>query len=374
MNDQYATGHHGVPVAADTAMTSTTMTSTTGRAASSGAIRLADIAHRAGVSIKTVSRVINDEPHVAAATRAAVETAIQELGLEGENRPRGRKRRTGVVGLIFPDVRNDYFAAVSRALQERLATVSPTLISGDSDEDLHIEEAMLAAYRRLDIDGLVIFPTGAPSLPEFTRHIPTVVVDRTVPAVRGIVDHVLPDSKRAAETLTLHMVEQHELSQVCLVAGSLGISTLHNRHNAFQRVVARTGTENHVLAGLTTADEAETAAYALFRTLTPPFGVLTTNSLMFWGVLSAAQRLGLKVPSDIVLTTFDQVPGVGTTGLIPTHAVAPAATLAARTVQLLTERINNPSLRPRLVEIDYDIAYGTTCGCIPIDPARNVLG
>ncbi|PZF81194.1 LacI family DNA-binding transcriptional regulator [Jiangella anatolica] len=343
-------------------------------AAGGRTVRLADIATRAGVSVKTVSRVINAEPHVAAATRQAVEAAIEELGAGGEGRPRGRKRRTGVVGLIFPDVRNDYFAAVSRALQERLATVSPTLVSSDSDDDLHIEEDILQAYRRLEVDGLVIFPTGAPGLPDFAQQIPTVVVDRTVPSVRGLVDHVLPDSRRAAESLTLHMIEQHHVQRVCLVAGNLGVSTLRNRHTAFHRVVGRTGTENHVLAGLTTAEEAETAAYALFRTLEPPFGVLSTNSLMFWGVLSAAVRLGLKIPSDIVLTTFDQIPGVGTTGIIPTNAVAPATTLAARVVQLLTERINNPGLPPRLLEIDYDIAYGTTCGCIPLDAARNVLG
>jgi len=337
-------------------------------------VRLADIAARAGVSIKTVSRVVNDEPHVAAATRRLVEDAIAELGLEGESRPRGRKRRTGVVGLVFPDVRNDYFAAVSRALQERLANVSPTLLSADSDDDLHTEEAILTAFRRLDVDGMVIFPTGAPGLVEFAQSVPTVVVDRTVPSVRGLVDHVLPDARHAAEQLTLHMIEQHRVQRVCLVAGDLAVSTLRNRHTAFQRVVSRTGTENHVLAGLTTSEEAATAAYSLFRTLEPPFGVLATNSLMFWGVLTAAQRLGLKVPSDVVLTTFDNVPGVGTTGLVPTNAVAPAATLAARTVQLLTERMNNPSLPPRLLDMDYDIAYGTTCGCVPIDPARNVLG
>lgn len=274
----------------------------------------------------------------------------------------------------YPDVRNDYFAAVSRALQERLANVSPTLLSADSDDDLHTEESILTAFRRLDVDGLVIFPTGAPGLVEFAQSVPTVVVDRTVPSVRGLVDHVLPDARHAAEQLTLHMIEQHHVQRVCLVAGDLAVSTLRNRHTAFQRVVSRTGTENHVLAGLTTSEEAATAAYSLFRTLEPPFGVLATNSLMFWGVLTAAQRLGLKVPSDVVLTTFDNVPGVGTTGLVPTNAVAPAATLAARTVQLLTERMNNPALPPRLLDMDYDIAYGTTCGCVPIDPARNVLG
>lgn len=337
-------------------------------------LRLADVAARAGVSIKTVSRVINGERHVAAATRETVERAIEELGLVGDARPRPNRRRTGVVGLVFPDVRNDYFAAVSRALQSRLSTISPTLVSADSDEDLQTEAAILDTLRRLDPDGLVIFPTGAPNLADFAKDVPTVVLDRTVPTVRGLVDHVLPHARHAAEQLTLHMIEQHAVQRLALVTGDLEVSTLHDRHAAFTRTVARTATEGHVLAGLSTAEDAATAAYSLFRTLDTPFGVLATNSHMFWGVLAAAQRLGLKVPSDVVVTTFDQVPGVGTTGLVPTNAVAPAETLAARTVQLLTERFNTPTLPPRILDIDYDIAYGTTCGCVPIDPERNVLG
>lgn len=337
-------------------------------------VRLVDIARRAGVSIKTVSRVINDEPHVAAATRELVQATIDELGFVEDGAPRGRRRRTGVVGLVFPDVRNDYFADVSRALQHRLATVSPTLISGDSDDDLQAEEALLTAFRRQDLDGLVIFPTGAPSLLDFARDIPTVAVDRTVPSIRGKIDHVLPDSRRATESLVLHMIEQHQLERLCLIAGNLSVSTIHNRQTAFTRMVGRAGIGHHMAAGLTTVEEAETGAYQLFRTLVPPFGVLATNSLMFWGVVAAVGRLGLKIPTDVVLTTFDQIHGVGTTGLIPTNAVAPATTLAARAVQLLTERINNPSLPARVVEMDYDIAYGTTCGCIPIDRSRNVLG
>ncbi|QOR71165.1 LacI family DNA-binding transcriptional regulator [Ruania alkalisoli] len=338
-------------------------------------IRLVDIARRAGVSIKTVSRVVNGEPHVADTTRELIQRTIVEMGQNNPAPARSAStRRSGTVGLIFPDVRNDYFAACSRALQARLSTFAPVLLSGDSDDDVHTEERLLQAMRRQELDGLVIFPTGAPSLPDFARTTPTVVVDRTVPAIRGKVDHVLPDSRRAAEALTLHMIDQHQLDRVCLIAGNLNISTLHNRHLAFQRVVARTGTTNHVAAGMTSIDDAESAAYALFREVEPPFGVLATNALMFWGTVSAVARLGLRIPTDVVLTTFDAIPGIGNTGLIPTNAVAPATTLAARTVQLLTERTHNPRLPPRMVEIDYDITYGTSCGCIPIDPERNVLG
>ncbi|GAB2592683.1 LacI family DNA-binding transcriptional regulator [Microlunatus antarcticus] len=337
--------------------------------------RLLDVAEHAGVSAKTVSRVLNDEVYVSAETRERVLASVRELGYVGDAAAIGlRTRRSGFVGLIIPDVRNGFFGLLTRAIEERLTPASPALLLGDSDEDVDQEERYLRLFRQQRVDGLIVLPCGAPSLPDAVSEIPTVVLDRTVPSVRGIADHVLPANRRAAEVLVGHMVGHHRLERVALVAGDRSISNIGDRQNGYRRVVRAAGLRPHVTDGHTTPDEAAAGAYALFRTLEPPFGVFTTNNRMFWGALAAIESLGLTVPRDVVVTTIDSIGEATVTGLRPTQAVVPVATVASRTMQLLAERTLDPTLPPRRVSVDLDVEYGTTCGCVPLTGSPLMVG
>ncbi|MFI7588289.1 LacI family DNA-binding transcriptional regulator [Spongisporangium articulatum] len=330
--------------------------------------RLVDIAEHAGVSMKTVSRVLNDEPYVKEPMRQKVLAAVQELGYVGDAQARGlRLKRSGFIGVVIPDIRNGQFALITRALEERLAPPSATLLLADSDEEVDQEERILRTFRQQRVDGLIILPAGAPSLPETISQVPTVIVDRTVPSVRNLADHVMADNRRAAETLVSHMVEKHNLEQVCLVAGDLSVSNVRDRQSGYTRVMNKGGLTKHITNGHVTPNDAAAGAYGLFRTLKPPFGVLATNNRMFWGTIAAIARLGLRIPDDVVVTTFDGIGEATVTGLVPTQAVVPVSTLAARAMQLLTERMSAPGLKPRNVVVECDVEYGTTCGCVPYE-------
>jgi len=337
--------------------------------------RLVDIATHAGVSVKTVSRVLNNEPYVTAQMREKVMASVQQLSYVGDAAATGlRTKKSGFVGLIIPDVRNGFFALLTRAIEERLSPTSPTLLLGDSDEEKDQEERYLRIFRQQRVDGLIVLPAGAPSLPDAVSEIPTVIVDRTVPSVRGIADHVMAGNRKAAETLVGHLVKHHGLSQVVLVAGDLSISNVRERQTGYTRVMHQAGLETLVTNGHTTPDDAAAGAYALFRTLKPPFGVFTTNNRMFWGAMAAIARLGLHIPKDVLVTTIDSIGEATVTGLQPTQAVVPVQTVAARAMQLLAERTNDPTLPARNVSVDLDIEYGTTCGCVPLSTSPLMVG
>ena len=337
--------------------------------------RLLDVAAHAGVSAKTVSRVLNDEAYVKADMRERVLASVRALGYVGDAAATGlRTRRSGFVGLIIPDVRNGFFGLLTRAIEERLTEASPALLLGDSDEDVDQEERYLRLFRQQRVDGLVVLPCGAPSLPDAVSEIPTVVLDRTVPSVRGIADHVLPANRKAAEALVSHMVHHHRLERVALVAGDRSVSNVRDRQDGYRRVLRAAGLPTHVSDGHTTPDDAAEGAYALFSTLQPPFGVFTTNNRMFWGALAAIERLGLTIPRDVVVTTIDSIGEATVTGLRPTQAVVPVATVAARTMQLLAERTRDPSLPPRRITVDLDLEHGTTCGCVSLTGSPLMVG
>lgn len=329
--------------------------------------RLADVARLAGVSTKTVSRVLNDEAYVAPAMRERVQAAAAQLSYVGDAAATGlRTRRSGFIGLIIPDVRNGFFALLTRAIEERLSPASPTLLLGDSDEEADQEERYLRTFRQQRVDGLIVLPSGAPSLPDAVSEIPTVIVDRSVPSVRKTADHVLADNRRAAGRLVEHLVTHHGLRQVALVAGNTNVSNVRDRQNGYLRVMKAAGLDVHVTSGHATPDDAAAGALALFRTLTPPFGVFATNNRMFWGAMAAVARLGLHVPRDVLVTTIDSIGEATVTGLKPTQGVIPVQTVAAKAMRLLSERTQDPTLPPRHETVDIDIEFGTTCGCIPL--------
>jgi DNA-binding LacI/PurR family transcriptional regulator len=329
--------------------------------------RVVDIARLAGVSTKTVSRVMNGEAYVTAAMRDRVMAAATELAYVGDAAAMGlRTKRTGFIGLIIPDVRNGYFALLTRAIEERLTPTSPTLLLGDSDEEPEQEERYLRAFRQQRVDGLIVLPSGAPSLPDAVSEIPTVIVDRSVPSVQATADHVVADNHRAAGRLVEHLVKHHRLRQVALVAGNTSVSNVRDRESGYREVMRAAGLESHVTSGHATPDDAAAGAYALFSTMTPPFGVFATNNRMFWGAMAAITRLGLHIPRDVLVTTIDSIGEATVTGLKPTQGVIPVQDVAARTMRLLAERTKDPTLPPRHESVDIDIEFGTTCGCIPL--------
>ena len=329
--------------------------------------RLVDIAEHAGVSVKSVSRVLRGEQYVTQSMRDKVMAAVDELSYVGDAAASGlRTRRSGIIGLIIPDVRNGFFALLTRAIEERLSQESPTLLLGDSDEESGQEERYLRTFRQQRVDGLIVLPAGAPSLPNAVREIPTVVVDRTTPGLQGIADHVLPNYERAAQQLVGHLVKHHGLTQVALIAGDTGISSVREREEGYRRVLEEAGLELHVSDGHQTPDDAAAGAIRLFREMTPPFGVFATNNRMFWGAMAAIARLGLHVPRDVLVTTIDSIGEATVTGLKPTQGVVPVQTVAARAMELLGERTADPTIPIRDVRIALDIEFGTTCGCVPL--------
>lgn len=329
--------------------------------------RLIDIARHAGVSTKTVSRVLNGEAYVAEAMRERVMAAVTELAYVGDAAATGlRTKRSGFIGLIIPDVRNGFFALLTRAIEERLTPTSPTLLLGDSDEEPDQEERYLRTFRQQRVDGLIVLPSGAPSLPDAVSEIPTVIVDRTVSSVRKTADHVLADNSRAAGRLVEHLVKHHGLSQVAFVGGNTAASNVRDRQKGYLRVMKAAGLETHITSGHTTPDDAAAGALELFRELTPPFGVFATNNRMFWGAMAAVARLGLHVPRDVLVTTIDSIGEATVTGLKPTQGVIPVQTVAAKAMRLLAERQQDPTLPPRHESVAIEIEFGTTCGCIPL--------
>ncbi|MCI0386030.1 LacI family DNA-binding transcriptional regulator [Streptomyces sp. CNQ085] len=167
-----------------------------------------DVAARAGVGLKTVSRVVNGEPGVTPDTERRVREAITALGFRRNDSARIlRKGRTASIGLVLEDLADPFYAPLSRAVEEVARTHGALLINGSSAEDGERERELALALCARRVDGLVIVPAGDDHRylePEISAGIATVFVDR--PAARIEADTVLSDSFTGAREGVAHLI------------------------------------------------------------------------------------------------------------------------------------------------------------------------
>lgn len=167
-----------------------------------------DVAARAGVGLKTVSRVVNGEPGVTPETENRVRAAIEALGFRRNDSARVlRKGRTATVGLVLEDLADPFYGPLNRAVEEVARAHGALLINGSSAEDPDRERELALALCARRVDGLIVIPAGTDHRylePEMRAGVATVFVDR--PAGRIDADAVLSDSFGGAREGVAHLI------------------------------------------------------------------------------------------------------------------------------------------------------------------------
>ena len=168
------------------------------------------VAALAGVGIKTVSRVINDEPGVSEATRQKVLSASRQLNYQldmaaGSLRRAGR--RTLSVGLLLPSVSNPFSGEINRAIEDALGARGIAVFAASLDDDPQREQAIVAAFLGRRVDGLILTPIArsqAYVIPEHSRDLPLVFIDREPVGVEA--DAVVTDNAAGAASAAAHLI------------------------------------------------------------------------------------------------------------------------------------------------------------------------
>lgn len=307
---------------------------------------LKDVAARAGVSIKTVSNVVNGYVHVAPGTRARVQAAIEVLGYVPNLAARQlRGGRSGVIALAVPELPAPYFAELAGLVVEAAERHRWTVLIDQTDGRAERERDLLAGLRRHAIDGLIFSPSAitgeevvSPGGP------PTVLLGAR--AGRGLADHVTIDNVAAGADAARHL---HELGRrrFGLIGGSTTLRGAEavQRLTGFRDALAEAGVvfDPALAAGVGRVSRAEGAA-AMARLLDqphPPDAVFCVNDLIALGALRTLLDRGLSVPDDVALIGFDDIEdGRYSTPTLST--VAPDTPRVAQlAVDLLAERLGD---------------------------------
>ncbi|WBQ05443.1 LacI family DNA-binding transcriptional regulator [Kribbella sp. CA-293567] len=275
------------------------------------ATRLSDVAARAGVSVKTVSNVINDYPHITARTRAKVEAAIEALDYTPNVSARSlRKGRSDFIALAIPEMGSPYFAelgaAISRAAKKRGITVLIDQTEGEAAG----EKLVLDGMRGQLIDGIIFSPiTTSPARIDLAATAKPIVLLGERQA-GGTLDHVAVDSVQASFDATTHLISIGRRRIAAIGVGG-GAGTGAVRRKGYRKALKAAGLAHDPaleLAG--TGYHREDGAASMRELLAlpePPDAVFCFNDLLALGALRTLAEAGLSVPGDVAVVGFDDI-------------------------------------------------------------------
>jgi LacI family transcriptional regulator len=266
-----------------------------------------DVAEQVGISAATVSRALSGHPHVDEALRTRIVRAARELGYRPNALARAlRVQSTRTVGLIIPDIRNDFYAASATVLQGALEERGFRLILCISGSDPASDRSYLRTLVEHRVDGIVHVPSAPTSIRELeagSRRIPLVELLRHTPGAPF--DAVLSDDREASATLTRHLLELGH-RRIAMITGPESFSTTRYRVEGFREALeAVPGAQGNVLYGSYSPAYGREAAAQVIAALPRPTAIFASGNPLTGGVLRALADAKLRVPHEVSVVAYE---------------------------------------------------------------------
>jgi DNA-binding LacI/PurR family transcriptional regulator len=329
---------------------------------------LQEVARAAGVSISTVSRAITRPDMVNADTRERVEAAVRELGYRPSRVARRLRVAQGLsdlVGLVIPDLQNPFFADLARGVEDVAARYGYTVLIGNSDESVEKETRYLNAMMAEAVDGIILPPSceGRSTAVDLVRAgVPLVCVDRRLDKAK--VDTVVVDNVRGAMEATEHLIALGH-RRIGYLEGKQGVSTTRERLEGYRSALSRHGIEHdprRVLSGDSRPESARRLTTKLLESPDRPTALLVGNGMMTIGALEAVHAQGLRIPEDVAVVGYDDMPWARALTPALTVVRQPGHELGSRAMELLRQRIREPERSTTTVMLHPELVVRGSCG------------
>jgi LacI family transcriptional regulator len=312
-----------------------------------------DVAALAGVSLKTVSRVVNDEPGVSPDVRERVAAAVSRLDYRPNMAASNLRRtgaRTGLIGALVQDLSNSFSAGLLRALEDSARRRGTAVLAASLDEGAIREQELVHDLVTRRVDGLVIMPASERQdylVSELRSGTPAVFVDRPP---RGLdADSVTVDNHRGGRAAAEHMLAQGHRRIAALIDLET-IPTAARRLAGFADAFAERGLRPDprlLVTGLRSTEEATEAMHALLALDEPPTAVFTARNILSTGAVRALAERGVR--RDIALVGFDDFPLADLLDPPLTVIRQDVARIGKTVADLLFDRIDGNTAPPRHV-------------------------
>ena len=325
------------------------------------AVTLRDVAAHAGVSTRTVSNVVNDFPYVSPAMRAKVQAALDELGYKPNLLARGlRQGRTGILTLLVPDIAVPYFGELAHEVVERASHLGFTVMIDETSGHPQRERALLGAAAQSSwVDGVLLSSLGLKTrdLAGLGSHKPVVLLGELT--ATAPLDHVGIDNVAAARDAAQHLIDSGRRRIAALGGSSIGFdATSRLRLKGYRQALTAAGLPADGLYARTPdykRAHAATAVRALFSQGSRPDGLFCFSDELAAGALRELHEQKLDVPSDISVVGFDDIDQSRFATPSLTSIRPDKAGIASVALDLLIQRIQGSTIKPRDVRIHHEL-------------------
>ena len=332
-----------------------------------------DVAARAGVSLGTVSNVLNRPDRVAPATRARVEQAIRELGfVRNEAARQLRAGRSRTIGLVVLDVGNPFFTDLAAGVETTANKAGLSVVLCNSADDGDREQHYLSLLQEQRAFGILITPVGSqtPAI-EAVRRLgtPVVLVDRGSNGRRECAVSV--NDRVGGELAVAHLVSQGH-KRIGFVGGPLAINQVGERLAGARAAIEAAGLPPTALTVIETphldvaSGRATGTQLSTMSARRRPTGIFCANDLLALGLLQDTTRRQLSVPDDLAIVGYDDIEFAGAAAVPLTSVRQPRAQLGQAAMDLLFEEATEPDthqhrqvvFEPELIVRDSTVRVG----------------
>lgn len=324
-------------------------------------VTMRDIAELAGVSITTVSHVVNSTRSVAPDTKARVLHAIEQTGYTGDAIARSLVTGgTRSLGVAISLVTNPYFADLIRAIEHETTRSGYTLVLADTHDEPDAEETAIRTLRSRRVDGLILTPSPRETgsvVPDLDKlGIPIVLLDRLTTSQH--IDQVGPENVYATSGLVRHLADLGH-RRIGMIGGAEELATTSERVLGYRLGLGRSRLTWD--AALVASGEAGVAA--LLDLDDPPTAVIAGNNRMLSEILHECRRRDVRVGRELAVVGYDEVEWAELLDPPVTTVAQPVEEMGRMAVRLLLERIADPD-RPAVTKrLPTTFMHRKSCGC-----------
>lgn len=330
-------------------------------------ITINEVAEHAGVSRATVSRVLNDHAYVSDDVRERVQQAMTHLGYRPKRAARQLKTSaSNIIGLIIPDIRNTVFQAVVRGVEDAAYANEFNVVLCNTDDTPERQNAYLHMMQSESAAGIIVVPThpgdGKILTPVRNSGIPIVLLDRDAGSFDA--DMIKVDNVSGAYLATQHLINIG-YDRIAIIAGSQDLTPGHERLRGYRDALgdaSRSIDETLIKIGDFRYEDGVQLTHELLDLQTRPDALFVTNNLMTMGALRALHEREVRIPDDVALVGFDDMPWAGDFNPPLTNIAQPAYEIGQHAIDLLLRRIDNPDAAYQKVLLQAKLIERVSCG------------
>ncbi|MBM7590791.1 catabolite control protein A [Brevibacillus fulvus] len=325
-------------------------------------VTIYDVAREAGVSMATVSRVVNGNPNVKPTTRKKVMAAIERLGYRPNAVARGlASKKTTTVGVIIPDISSLFYSELARGIEDIATMYKYNIILCNSDQRLEKELQLINTLLEKQVDGLLFM--GADIKEDHLDTFSTASVPIVLAATRD------PDSLLPSVTIN-HFQAAYDATQTLIERGHKRIAMIASppsdplagllRFEGYKQALHDAGLPLHdelVTGGNYFYQSGLNAMNSFLQLAEPPTAVFATSDEMAVGAIHAVQDAGLRVPDDIEVIGYDNIRLAEMVRPRLTTVVQPMYDIGAVAMRLLTKYMNNEHVDDHVVQLPHRIEF-----------------